>query len=70
MNNGRWLLVKELQNIDFHIFADNQPTTIRVLKNFAILTGKYLCWGLLLVNFQAFTPAIFLNRDPKTGVFL
>ena len=43
---------------------------IRVLKNFEILTGKHLCWGLLLINFQAFGPAIFLNREPKTGVFL
>ena len=43
---------------------------IRVLKNFPTLTEKHLCWGLLLINFQAFRPAIFLSRDPKAGAFL
>ena len=39
-----------------------------VLKNFAIFTGKELCWSLSLIKFQAFVPA--LKRDYNTGVFL
>ena len=31
-----------------------------VLKNFAIFSGKQLCWGLFLI----------LKRDSNTGVFL
>ena len=38
------------------------------LKNFAIFTGKHLCWGLFLIKLQAFRPAIFLKRDSNTGV--
>ena len=34
------------------------------IKNFAIFTGKHLCWGLFLIKFQAFRPA----RDSNTGV--
>ena len=29
-------------------------TKIGVLKNFAIFTGKHLCWSLFLIKFQAF----------------
>ena len=30
--------------------------TIAVLKNFAIFTGKHLCWSLFLIKFQAKRP--------------
>ena len=43
-----------------------------VLKNFAKLTGKHLCWSLFLTTLQA-KPATLLKRDSdfrKTGVFL
>ena len=33
--------------------------TKSVLKNFAIFTGKHLCWSLFLITFQAFKPAAF-----------
>ena len=29
------------------------------LKNFAIFTGKQLCWGLLFIKMHAFRPATF-----------
>ena len=41
-----------------------------VLKNFAIFTGKRLCWSLLLIDLRASRPATFLKRDPNTDVFL
>ena len=41
-----------------------------VLKNFAIFTGKQLCWILFLIKLQAFSPAILLKGDSSTGVFL
>ena len=43
---------------------------ISVLKYFAILTGKHLCWSLFLIKLQAFKPATLLKRDPNTSVFL
>ena len=36
-----------------------------VLKNFANITGKHLCWSLCCLR-----PATLLKRDSKTGVFL
>ena len=39
-----------------------------VLKNFAIFTGKYLCWSLFLIQLQAFRPATLLKRDSNTVV--
>ena len=41
-----------------------------VLKKLVILTEKYLCWNIFLINLQALKPATFLQRDSNTGVFL
>ena len=41
-----------------------------VLKNFAIFTGKHLCWSLLLIDLRALRPAAFLKRDSNTGKHL
>ena len=35
-----------------------------ILKNFAILTGKHLCWSLFLIKLRA------LIGNSSTGVFL
>ena len=40
-----------------------------VFKNFAIFTGKNLCWSLLLIDLRASKPATFLKRNSNTGVF-
>ena len=40
-----------------------------VLKNFAIFTGKHLCWSLFLIKLQDFRPATLLERDSNTDVF-
>ena len=39
------------------------------LKNFSGFTGKHLC-SLFLIKLEAWRPAILLNRDSNTGVFL
>ena len=39
------------------------PVKKGVLKNFAIFTGKHLCWSLLLIKSQAFSLATFIRRD-------
>ena len=41
-----------------------------VLKNFAIFTGKHLCWSLSLIDLRGSRPATFLKRDSNTVVFL
>ena len=33
-----------------------------VLKNFAIFTGKHLCWSLFLLKFQDLRPAFLFNK--------
>ena len=33
-----------------------------ILKNFAIFTGKQLCWSLFLIKLQALRPATLLNK--------
>ena len=40
-----------------------------VLKNFAIFTGKHVCWSVFFTKLQAFRIATLLKRDPCTGVF-
>ena len=40
-----------------------------VLKNFAIFTGKQLCWSLFLIKLQGFWAATLLRKDSNTGVF-
>ena len=40
------------------------------MKNFAILTGKHLCWSLILIKFQTWRPASLLKKDFNIGVFL
>ena len=41
-----------------------------ILKNFAILIGKHLCWSPFSIILQAYKPTILLQRDSNTGVFL
>ena len=41
-----------------------------VLKNFANVTGKHLCWSVFLMKSYAFRPATLLKRDSKIDLFL
>ena len=43
---------------------------IDAMKNFAILTGKHLCWSLILIKFQTWRPESLLKKDFNIGVFL
>ena len=43
---------------------------IDVLKDFAIFTGKHLCWSLFLITLQALGSTTVLERDSITCVFL
>ena len=67
-----WWESDELINYSKYIIGSGrkQPPGVcdkAVLKNFAIFTGKYLCWSLFLIkNFKA----ILLKRDSNTGAFL
>ena len=40
-----------------------------VLKNFSILTGKYLCSSVFLIKLWPFRSATFLKRDSKQVFF-
>ena len=42
----------------------------RVLKYFAIFTGKHLCWSLFLIKLHPWMASTLLKRDSNTGVFL
>ena len=72
MNFLKWVNPKPRKQISFmetlQVFRHLQVfLKIGVLKNFAISTGKYLCWSFLLIKLQAFRLVI---RDFNTGVFL
>ena len=41
-----------------------------VLKNFSMLTGKYMCSSLFLIKLQPFRSATFSKRDSNAGAFL
>ena len=41
-----------------------------VLKNFAIFTGKYLCYNFFLIKLRAWRTGTLLKRDSNAGVFL
>ena len=38
------------------------------LKNFAIFTGKHLCWSLFLMKLQVFRLVTLFKRDSNIGV--
>ena len=60
----------------FHSWAGyyaHRRKKIAVLKNFAIFTGKHLCWSLFLIKLQPWRTATLLKIDSNmssTGVFL
>ena len=73
MNFLKWVNPKPPKQISFmetlQVFRHLQVfLKIGVLKNFAIFTGKYLCWSFLLIKLQAFR--LVTIRDFNTGVFL
>ena len=43
---------------------------IDVLRNFAIFTGKQLCWSLFLIKLQVWRPISLLKRGFNTRVIL
>ena len=55
-------------------YVQKQPTKVffkkGILKNFANLTGKHMCWSLFLIKLQAWGPVTLLKRDSNTDVFL
>ena len=55
----------------FNSRSSHQSRSIEkaVLKNFAIFTGKRLCWSLLLIDLRDLRPATFLKRDSITGEY-
>ena len=40
-----------------------------VLKNFAIFTGKHLCWNLFLIKFQNWRPAFLFKKKLQHRCF-
>ena len=58
--------------IDHNLWKQSFADVFKIgaLKNYAIFTGKQLCWSLFLIKLQAFMPGTLLKRDPNTSVFL
>ena len=57
----------------FSLKLQKQPPEVfykkAVIKNFAVLTGKQLCWSLFLVKLQASRLATLLKRETPKHVF-
>ena len=41
-----------------------------ILKNFAIFTGRHLCWRLFLTKLQAWRPETLSESDSTTAIFM
>ena len=67
----KWLSISYFPR-EFHHWVTKLEAAVQMffligaLKNFAIFTGKHLCWSLFLIKLR---PAILLKRDFNTGVF-
>ena len=55
--SGPVVFLQILQKFSKHLLEADVHFQISALKNFAIFTGKQLCWSLFLLKFQ----------DPKTN---
>ena len=70
MQNKHWLKQKSWVN---HYLQKQPPEFFvkkGVLKNFANITGKHLCWTPFLMKLQAFRLTTLVKRTSNTGVFL
>ena len=70
-----------LRQINTTLFSSEKMTVCRssrsqmffkigVLKNFALFTGKHLCWSLSLTKMMERRAATLLKRGSNTGVFV
>ena len=59
-----WLQISS--NFSIHM----KVTLVANLKNFAIFTGKHLCWSLFLINLEACRPGTLIKQGSNTDVFL
>ena len=41
---------------------------IGALRNFAMFTGKHLCWRVFSIKLQTLRPATLFKRDFNTGL--
>ena len=55
---------------EYKISRSQMIFKIGVLKNFAIFTGKRVCWSLCLGMLQALKPETLLKRDSNADVIL
>ena len=58
-----------LHEITFRSSHQRGSVKTSVIKNFAIFTGKRLCWSLFLIKLQAFRSATLIRKDSNTDVF-
>ena len=66
MKNGKMMKCLSISGSSHRIYSVEKA----VLKNFANVTGKHLCWNLFLMNSYAFRPATLLKWDSKIDLFL
>ena len=70
-----WLVKRTVETLGKQLIMNrnsHQRCSIKeaFLKNFAIFTGKHLCWSLLLIKLQAFKLVTLLKRNSNTSIFL
>ena len=64
------IIVSAFSIISFRSSCSQMSFKMDALINFAIVTGKHLCWSPFLINLQDCKPANLLKSDSNTGVFL
>ena len=65
-------MVKLWQVLNIVLKRSHRRSSVKkaVLKHWAILIEKYLCWSLFSINLQAYKSATLLQTDSNTGLFL
>ena len=66
MVNGKMMKCLSISRSNQRIYSVKKA----VLKRFANVKGKHLCWSLFLMKSYAFRPSILLKRDSKINFFL
>ena len=66
MKNGKMMKCLSISRSSQRIYSVKKA----VLKRFANVTGKHLCWSLFLMKSYAFMPSTLSKRDSKINLFL
>ena len=71
-NKFRMIIFHDQKTLSWNFKSSRSQMFFKIgaLKNFAMFTGKRLCWIYFFIKLQGWGPAILLKRDSNTCVLL